>query len=183
MKTSRKIETKWSVITGSPSSGKTSVLKALEGDGIKVCPDVARTLIEARLAEGASATDARGDLPSFRMAVFEAMTQDAIRTSHDELVLFDYGLPDNVAFYRASNLSVPSRVLLAAQTYRYQHVFILDQLPFHQDLVRTENEDALKRIGHEIEVIYTQLGYSPIKIPVVPLRERKSLILNRLRLP
>ena len=53
--------THWYVITGAPSSGKTTLLRELEKAGYRVIHEVARTIIESELAQGRTLKQIRSD--------------------------------------------------------------------------------------------------------------------------
>ena len=65
------LESKWYVITGGPSSGKTTVLKKLAELGYLTYPEAARVFIDGEMAKGKSLKEIRGDEAEFQRKVLK----------------------------------------------------------------------------------------------------------------
>lgn len=177
-----KYKTNWCVITGAPSSGKTSVIEELAHRGYAIQNEVARELIEECLRQGKSLAQIRD----------EAHTQDLQRRilglkvarekglDRNALVFTDRGTPDSIAYFRLAKLDTAAAVE-ASKIFRYRAVFLFDRLPMvAKDGVRTESEPQAAEIERMLIEDYTALGYDVIRVPVVPIQERTDFILQKL---
>lgn len=178
------VATNWIAITGAPSSGKTSIIDALAGEGYKIQVEVARAYIEEKLAAGLTLEEIRGpggvqEMQRQILARKLAMEQ---AQDPDEIVFMDRGLPDSIAYYRKAGLDVQP-VLDAAALFQYRAVFILDRLPVKLDDVRLEDDAAAQQLDEMFEADYTKLGYSVVRVPIIPVTERANWILRHLGLP
>jgi predicted ATPase len=61
-------------------------------------------------------------------------------------------------------------------------VFLLALLPYKKDYARIEDEKGAKHIEEMIYDTYHDLGYDVIRIPVLPVKDRSKLILEKLKL-
>ena len=175
------MHTQWIVIDGAPSSGKTTVVHALQRRGLRIIPEVARAFAEMELARGKPLEEVRGNPRAFQGAVIDLFVERERRLSPEETLVLDVGLPGCSAYVRLHKLEgLPDP--LAAHTHRYQHVFLFDRLPFEEDHVRTENEAMAIFLDRAIEDAYRRLGYSPTRVPVMDVEERAEFVLTSLHL-
>lgn len=175
--------TEWVVITGAPSSGKTSVVNALKSRGYPVQDEVARAYLNACMAEGKTMADIRADGgKALQGAILDLKTQREAALAPTELVFLDRGLPDSLAYFRLAGLDVAA-AMQASRRNRYDAVFLFDRLPIVQDGVRVEGEAMAARIDEMLMQDYKALGYDPVRVPVMPVEKRADFILNFLQLP
>ena len=97
----------------------------------------------------------------------------------DELIFFDRGLPDSLAYYSYHHLDT-TKVIKACQKFHYKTIFYCHSLPFEQDTVRIENEAIAQKIGEYIYDAYRQLGYKLIELPVLSVEKRLEIILSHI---
>lgn len=175
--------TEWVVITGAPSSGKTSVVNVLKSRGYTVQDEVARTYLEDCMAAGKSMSDIRADGGKIlQQAILDVKTAREAELDPAEVVFLDRGLPDSMAYFRLAGLDVEAAVQ-ASRKYRYDAVFLFDRLPVVQDGVRVEDEAVAAHIDEMLMQDYKALGYDPVRVPVMPVEKRADFILNFLQLP
>jgi len=171
------IETNWIVITGAPSSGKSSVIDAIEKLGYCVQREVARVLIEELKRAGATLEDICKDQIALQRAIIaREISNEAVRDPQ-QLTFLDRGMGDRITYDRLLGLD-PSETLALASRYRCKAVFIMDRLPFVQDDVRIEDEATAKLLDLMLEEDYRSLGYRPCRVPVMPIEERVELIIE-----
>lgn len=174
-------DTNWVVITGAPSSGKTSVIDELAKRGYPIQTEVARDLIEECLRHGMSLKEIRDDTHvqqlQSRILRYKTGREKSLDTS--KLVFADRGTPDSIVYFRRAKLKVEDAVA-ASRLFHYRAVFMLDRLPLVKDNVRTENDAEAEKIGAEIAADYAALGYELIRVPVMPIVERADFILRKL---
>lgn len=174
------IETNWYVITGGPCSGKTKTIECLAFLGYKVVPECARIFIDNEMSKGKTIEQIRCDEREFQIKIFEMKIDVENRMPVKQVIFFERGIPDSIAYYRLYGQEVSS-VINASQKRRYKGIFLLEQLPFERDSVRTENEELACRISQMLYKAYIELGYGVVKVPVKPIDERVRFILDKIK--
>jgi len=128
----------WYVITGRPSSGKTTLIKRLSDLGYATVPETARSIIDESLSNGISVEELRADERRFQESIVRRKLDVEANTRRDRLTFFDRGLPDSIAFYKVYGLD-PSEVENVSRNRYRLKVFFLEQLPFEKDYARKED--------------------------------------------
>jgi predicted ATPase len=169
----------WYVITGGPSSGKTTLIDALSKLGYKTHPEAARQVIDRARASGQTVEQLRADERAFQEQVFETMLQRERQLSRQDILIFDRGLGDSLAYLNSYGWQ-PSKTM--AQTWpqvSYQTVFLLEPLDaYTDDYARTEGADFASRIHSLLDEAYRQLGHTPILVPKLSPDQRLQFILE-----
>lgn len=180
--TGKPIETNWVVFTGAPSSGKTTTIEFLEKLGYRYMPETARAYLERELAKGRSLEDIKSDQKRFQQALLLEKIKLEGKLPPQELVFLDRAIPDSISYYRLNNID-PEECFEASKKYRYRKVFIFDRLPFEYDGVRVDNEEIAAELDRLLDQDYRDLGYTPVRVPVLSIEERVHFILKELALP
>lgn len=176
------VKTNWVVITGAPSSGKTSVILELAKRGFDTQGEVARELIEARLQKGETLERIKGDDVGLQNDILNVKLSRHRALDPTHLVFLDRGICDSVTYFRLAG-GPPEAAAAAAKLYTYRAVFIFDRLPLIKDGIRAEDDALARRIDEGIEADYRALGYDTIRVPVIPVPQRADLLLRALGLP
>ncbi|TAL27960.1 MAG: hypothetical protein EPN97_15765 [Alphaproteobacteria bacterium] len=177
-----KYDTNWCVITGAPSSGKTSVIEELAHRGYAIQNEVARELIEECLRRGLSLSEIRdgAHVQDLQRRILKLKIAREKGLDRGTLVFTDRGTPDSIAYFRLAKLDT-AEAIEASKIFRYRAVFLFDRLPqFSKDGVRTESEQQAKEIERMLIDDYTALGYKVIRVPVIPILARTDFILRKL---
>lgn len=174
-----KIKTNWHVITGAPSSGKTTLIKLIEKQGYRILPEPARGYIEQELAKGLTIKEVQKDLPALNKAIANFHLEIERQLPTSETIFMDRGLPDCLAYHRIHGMN-PNELLPDCFFHQYRSVFILEKLPFQQDGVRYEDDQCAEFHQYWVFKDYRSLGYDPISVPILPPETRLSFILNKL---
>jgi len=169
----------WYVITGGPSSGKTTVLNELAKLGYVVYPEAARVFINQEIAKGKSLKEIRGDEVEFQRRVLKIKIEVENSAPKDKIVFFDRALPDSIAYYQICGLD-PKEVLKFCQKKRYRKIFFLEQLSFNQDYARVEDDKTIKKLNKLLKESYENLGYEVINIPAMSVKDRVQKILSEI---
>lgn len=172
------MQTKWCVITGGPSSGKTTTVNLLRERGYKTTIEHARHYIDTMLREGHGVEETRKDQTAFQLGVLEMQIEQEAELDPNELVFLDRAIPDALAYYRFLGLEPHPRLVEAIRRASYWKVFVLDMLPIIHDYARTEDAAAQRRIHQLLVQVYTELSLPIVLVPVMPPADRVDLILN-----
>ena len=108
-----------------------------------------------------------------------AQFKEAERVS-DSVVFFDRGIPDVLAYMTHYNQELGPEFVAAAETYRYDFVFLLpmwEQI-FVYDEERFERYDEALEIQDRLWQVYGDYGYTPIEVPRGSIEERTTFILK-----
>lgn len=175
------VETSWAVLTGGPCSGKTTLLQALADYGIKTSSETAREYFEEQLNRGLTIEEVRADPKRVQSEILKRSIEKTQQEDPNEVVIYDRGLPDSIAYQRLQGLdtSHSSRV---ARSIRYGKVFFLESIGVEEDGVRTESVEEGRKIEQSIKAVYRSLGYAIVEVPFMPVEERLELVLKELGL-
>jgi predicted ATPase len=165
--------TRWCVITGSPSSGKTSLCWNLAFHGFRICPESARLLIDRSISRGMGLAEIRKDNLAFQRSVLTLHSEVEARLSVDEKCFLDRAVLDCVGY------GLPEKEVFLFYKYKYCRVFFLEPIGFKADYARIEDEKEALRLGARISSAYEQQGYDVVRVPVMSIEERTQYILDR----
>lgn len=172
--------TNWYVITGGPSTGKTTVINMLAERGYKTTIEHARHYIDTMRIEGHTVEEIRNNKRQFQLGVLDMQIEQEAAIQPQDLVFLDRAIPDAMAYYQFLMLDYDEKLLNAVKNTSYKKIFILDRLPFTKDYARTEDEEDQKKIHQLIIDVYTSLGFPIVTCPVLPPNERVEFILNNI---
>lgn len=171
-------ETNWIVITGAPCSGKTSVINALADRGYRVAPEVARAYME-ELFKAHTIEEVDENILELQQHILESKLKRENELPEGDLIFFDRGLPDSIAYYQTRDLPT-AEVIAACRKRRYKKVFIFDRLPFQEDSIRHENPELAELLDKLIREAYQLLEYDFISVPVMSIEERTQFVLDEI---
>lgn len=169
--------TNWCVLTGGPSSGKTTTVRLLQERGYATTIEHARHYLDLQRLGGHTVEETRSRQREFQRSVVAMQMEQEAALTPGELVFLDRALPDSLAYYRFLGLEPEADLLAAVQRASYRVVFLLDLLPLAADYARTEDPDDQKRIHEVLEEIYIELGYRVVRVPVLSPDARVDWIL------
>src|SRR3989344_2774516 len=89
----------WYIITGAPHAGKTTLIEALEGLGHTVVFEAAREYIDEEMKKGKTLREIRANELEFQERVLAIKIEKEKKASRKELIFWDRGIPDSVAYY------------------------------------------------------------------------------------
>jgi len=170
----------WYVITGGPSSGKTTVIEELAKLGYLTFPEAARVLIDQEIARGKRIEEIRSDEAEFQKKVFKLNLKMLKKAPKDKIVFFDRALPDSIAYYQICGLD-PKEILKHCKRKIYKKVFFLEQLPLKRDYARIEDGKTVKKLNKLLRKTYQDLGYKVITVPKMSVKKRVQTILEEIK--
>jgi predicted ATPase len=174
------VQTTWHVITGAPSSGKTTLIELLAGNGFQTVQEVARQYFEHEMAKGRTLDEIREDGTALQrsMAALQLEIERDLRPT--QATFLDRGLPDSLTFYRVFGLD-PNEILPDCFRHRYASVFILDRLPVQRTATLGPEDDTTASFLDEwLARDYRALGYRVVRVPALAPEERLKFVLDRL---
>jgi predicted ATPase len=152
----------WSVLTGGPCTGKTTVANYLDFLGHGICEEPARKMLES------------GEIPAASLKSNPVYAQQKIglrtltehrtlaETKQDDPYFVDGSPIDAVIMLRALGLEPPPMFYMGLkQALRYKRVFVFEPVEWVDDPVRPPR-DIAERVHELTEDVYREFGYEPI---------------------
>jgi len=185
--------TNWWVITGGPSTGKSTLLERLSKRGYQITEEAARQIIDEEMARGKTLEEIRRDELVFQERALRRKEEIEDNLQPDDLVFLDRGIHgDTFAYVALSDLvdkenpkyrsfETYPREVVSVLKRRYKGVFLLDRLPYQKDYARSEDDHQAKMVNPLLSAFYRHFGYEPVIVPVLPIAERIQFVLNHVR--
>lgn len=173
------------IITGGPSTGKTSLIKELENIGYNCVHETSREIIQESLASDSDVLPWK-DLLKFSERVIKQREEhyhSAIRKSSKKFTFFDRGIPDVFAYMEYDKIEIPQHFLKLGESLRYHtKIFITPawKAIYENDNERVEDFNKAEQLQHYIHNTYEKLGYEVIIIPKATIENRIRFILDHL---
>lgn len=172
------------VLIGGPSTGKTTLLNALESRGYKCLQEVSREVIQAAQQEGIEQLFlSRPLLFSEKLLERRVKQFREVANFESDLVFIDRGIPDVPAYMDYVGQDYPDSFNQACETYRYDEVFVL---PSWKEIHTTDSEryesfEQALSIQKALIETYKKYNYNPIDVPKASVEDRVSFLLNHLK--
>lgn len=171
------------LLTGGPSTGKTTLINHLKSMGHYCLDEISREVIKKAQEEGIKQLFLEEPL-RFSTLLKEARVkqlQEAASLQYN-YVFLDRGIPDTVAYMEYLGQAYPISFVEACKSYRYDKVFVL---PPWEEIHRTDNEryenfNEAKAIHKALLETYYSFSYHPIVVPRAPVAERANFIISKL---
>ena len=166
------------VLTGSPSSGKTSLLQQLQTAGYMCFEEVSREIIQESIDNNTDVNPWE-NLPAFSQKVFTDRLQQ-YQDASPGINFYDRSLVDVLAYLSINNNEVDVHMQDAVQQNTYNLVFIARPWKdiFVNDAQRLESwEDALI-VDKALSITYSNYGYKLVDLPKATVMERVDFILH-----
>jgi predicted ATPase len=175
------VRNNWYVVTGGPSTGKTTLLKILESKGHMIFPELARAVIDEGMAKGLSIEQIREDEKKFQLEVLKR--KQLVEANHKPAILtfFDRGMHDTIAYMRSYGWKIEKEVLEEINKADYRKVFLLDALPkYEKDYARTEGGEFTNKINQLLQEAYEKAGIEVVRVKYDKPEKRAAFILDRI---
>jgi predicted ATPase len=173
------MNTKWYVITGTASTGKTTLVNSLTKLNYLTVPEAARVLIDEEIKKGKTIEEIRKNEAEFQRKVLDIKINVEKNLPKDRIVFFDRGIPDSIAYYQICGLDIAGLLKLCKKNM-YRKIFMLEQLPIEKDYARVEDTETINKIQILLRKAYSDLGYEIIDIPAMTVEKRLKMILSNI---
>jgi predicted ATPase len=155
------------VITGAPGVGKSTLLSALERHSIICVPEPARIVLAEQRALKSEALPEKNSKLFCEKLLERSIENYRFNRPNHELVIFDRGIPDNIAYATCFGLDTEP-YFEASQRFPYsRQVFLL--APWEEIYVTDEERKmTFKEVcefHQSILKAYARLGYEAIEVP------------------
>ena len=168
------------IITGPPSSGKSSIISELIKKGHVCHNEVAREIIQENKINGID------HFPWKNMSLFSDQVYnrilDNIKKLKGELCFFDRSIVDLIAYLELNSIFDNQKYIDSISRVGYnKNVFYLpywDKIYTH-DQERKESKEEAINIGNQLRKVYNDLGFNLIDVPHGNIQQRVDFILNR----
>ena len=170
----------WYVITGAPSSGKTTIIELLKKRGFDVVYEMARLYIDQEVQKGKTIEEIRKDEALFQRKILDLKINCEKNLSKNKVTFLDRGIPDSDAYNNLYGISNDDFLKEAIKKSSYKKVFLLDLLDYKEDYARIETREQQKQIHDLLEESYGKINTTIINVPVMPPEERVDFILKNL---
>ena len=170
-------KTNWVVVTGAASSGKTTLVSRLAPVlDAQFYPEPARSYYKSKRSKQSSPDEIWDDVKSSVAPIHRLRLQLEKSLEPNDLVLLDTAIPDTLP-YALIHDEIVHTVHEDCFKFRYYNkIFLLEQLPFEEDNVRSSDRAERDKIEVMKKIIYSYLGYEVVFVPSMPIEKRVSFV-------
>jgi len=172
------------VLTGGPSTGKTSIINFLKKKGHYCFDEISRQVIQEYQTKGIP-QPFKTHPNEFSNQIFESRVQQFEKAKFtDKPVLFyDRGLPDVIAYMNSVNTKVFNYYQNETSSRKYSQIFIFPPWKeiYIKDTERFESFEEALTIHKALIKCYKNFGYLPIEVPFDTIENRGYFILNSIQ--
>lgn len=171
------------IITGPPSSGKTTVLRALQNEGYECLGEIARKVIKEQQKIGSSLVPWE-DVVGFSQLVYQEFFEQQELVFKGKTVFSDRGILDIKAYLLLANQGHAINLEKACDGMNYSSTIFL--MPtweeiYSQDAQRKESVDEAVELFNLLKKVYEEAGFKVVLVPKVSVSERVEFILKEIK--
>ncbi len=176
------------MITGGPSTGKTSVIEALENRGCFCIHELVRSLTAAEKGTNANEDFTTNPILSvkdpvaFNTKLLEGRIAQykSVEETDKKIVFFDRGIPDVHAYMHCFGQQYNEGFERPGFDFRYDHILLMPPWVeiYTTDDERFESYGESERIFTSLEKTYRNFGYETTLIPKASVEDRTDFILD-----
>lgn len=172
------------VISGGPSSGKTTIINYLIKQEYYCFEEVSRELIHEAQKKGIT-QPFLSNPEEFNSSLLQARIQqfEKAKIIQNKACFYDRGILDIIGYMKYAKQRIPVYFSKAVITNRYDTVFLLPPWKqIHvQDNERYEVFEQAQEIYNNIKEAYKSFGYQFLEVPYGAVEYRANFILNALQ--
>lgn len=163
------------IITGAPSTGKSSLINELSNMGYECFNEVSRSIIKNEKIEKINK-----DL-NFEMEIFKKRKKqyELAKVLH----FYDRSIVDILAYMNISKIKPPPQILEFLKNNKYEkNVFFLKPWKeiYKKDNQRFEEFKHAEIINYNLEIVYQNLNYNLIEIPKMSIIQRAKYVIKEI---
>ena len=172
------------LLTGGPSTGKTTLLNYLQSLGYKCLVEISREVIKEAQQDGIEQLFLKNPLLFSKLLCDARVKQfTEANTLDTNYVFYDRGIPDTVAYMDFIEQEYTQDYTAACKAHTYDQVFIL---PPWEDIHITDSEryESFKQaqdIHQELLKTYKKYNYTLIEVPLGKIKDRAQFIITKLQ--
>lgn len=169
----------WYVITGAPSSGKSTIVNKLASLGYETMNEWGRKVIDREMTNGKTLEQINVDSPEFERSWVEQQVNAEKNLIADKTTFFDRGILDTLAYFHYYKWPIPGAIKKWCDSANYnRRVFLTELMEYKKDYARIETEDTARQMQQIFIDVYEEAGYDVILIPKDTVENRLKLILD-----
>jgi predicted ATPase len=179
------LKTRKIVITGGPSTGKSTVIEELKKRDYLCFDEVSRDIIKQAQESGIEQLFLEDPYLFSKKLLEGRVDQFNKADKYDkDVIFFDRGIPDVNAYMKYIKQDIPQEFEDITRNHQYDNlVFIMppwDEI-FVNDAERYENFNQAQLIHNKLVNYYKELGYFLIFVPFGPVDKRVDYILRSIK--
>jgi len=164
------------IITGGPSSGKTSIIDALKDEGYSCFDEVSREIIQEMNIKTAFKN------VDFEETVFKKRKRDFLNAKSG-VNFYDRSMLDNLAYLKTNQHEIPAHFKIDCENHRY-HPTVFITTPWED--IYTVDDERLESFKDSIQIfealkqVYKEANYNLVELPQSSVKERIRFIINEI---
>jgi len=169
------------VITGGPSTGKTTVINELINRGYYCMEEISRQVTKKAQEEGIEQLFLEDPLLFSRLLLKGRIKQyKNADLLEEKLIFFDRGIPDVHAYMNYLDVQYPKKYIKKSKKYRYDCILLMPpwEKIYITDTERYESFEQSLAIYNHLKHTYQNLDYDVKEIPPGSVNERLNFILK-----
>lgn len=170
------------VLTGCSGGGKSTLLKALAGQGYAVQQEAGRQIVREQMHVGGDGLPWMNPLRFVELAASRTMHMFNVTRPNGQPIFFDRALVDLTSFLELKGVNVPADLVRAVSSYQYAPTVFVTP-PWRE--IYIDDGERGKSFGaacSEYEALlaaYERAGYSLLEVPRVDVERRVSFIVEQ----
>ncbi len=172
---------RFTIITGGPGAGKTSLIEELRRRGFAGTQEAGRAIVRDQTMIGGPALHtADNALFAELMLAWEMRSYRIAEEEPARAVFFDRGIPELSGYLRMLGRPVPAHMAAAARMFSYRpRVFVAPPWPeiYETDAERKQDFAEAVATCEAVRAAYAEYGYEPVTLPLDTIARRADFVL------
>ncbi|MBI9041344.1 ATP-binding protein [Lutibacter sp.] len=169
------------VLTGGPSTGKTTVIEELLNRNFMCMTEISREVTLNARKNGVEQLFLTKPL-LFSELLLEGRINQYLEAEkrNADIVFFDRGIPDVHAYMNYISIDYPTSYIKKSKLYKYDYIFLMPpwEAIYITDSERYENFEQALAIHNHLDRTYKKLNYNVIEVPFGTVEKRADFILD-----
>ena len=170
------------VITGAPSTGKTTIINALKKEGYSCAEEISRELIAEQIDIGGNILPWKDQI-AFENQIANRRYKQYLTSPENCICFFDRSSIDCIAYLKANNLETSAEILEIIKNCEFNSNIFYTPIwkeIYTNDSERKESIESAITIEKSLLETYNFFGYTLIEIPKLTTGERVDFILSKI---